>query len=143
MPIVSKTPKEAANHFGWFAAFVAMDNPSRVVVDGYLVTAAGVTAGLDAALVVASLLRGDAIPQEIQLSIQYAHNPVFHSGTPDRVPAEVLQAATQQSQPPEKPKRGGSRPLWVPLSSDESRLERIERAAPGSRPTRTIPYGIY
>jgi cyclohexyl-isocyanide hydratase len=42
---------------------------SRVVVDGNLVTAGGVTAGLDAALVVASLLRGDAIAQEIQLSI--------------------------------------------------------------------------
>ena len=65
---------------------------SRVVVDGNLVTAAGVTAGLDAALVVASLLRGDAIAQEIQLSVQYAPNPVFHSGTPDRAPAEVLQA---------------------------------------------------
>jgi cyclohexyl-isocyanide hydratase len=65
---------------------------SRVVVDGNLVTAAGVTAGLDAALVVASLLRGDAIAQEIQLSIQYAPNPVFHSGEPETAPAEVLQA---------------------------------------------------
>jgi cyclohexyl-isocyanide hydratase len=65
---------------------------SRVVVDGNLVTAAGVTAGLDAALVVASLLRGDRIAQEIQLSIQYAPNPVFHSGTPETAPAEVLQA---------------------------------------------------
>jgi cyclohexyl-isocyanide hydratase len=65
---------------------------SRVVVDGNLVSAAGVTAGLDAALVVASLLRGDPIAQEIQLSIQYAPNPVFHSGTPDTAPAEVLRA---------------------------------------------------
>ena len=65
---------------------------SRVVVDGNLVTAAGVTAGLDAALVVAPLMRGDAIAQEIQLSIQYAPNPVFQSGTPDTAPAEVLQA---------------------------------------------------
>lgn len=65
---------------------------SRVVVDGNLVTAGGVTAGLDAALVVASMLRGDAIAQEIQLSIQYAPNPVFHSGMPDTAPAEVLQA---------------------------------------------------
>jgi cyclohexyl-isocyanide hydratase len=63
---------------------------SRVVRDGNLVTAAGVTAGLDAALVVASLLGGDALAQEIQLSIQYAPNPVFHSGTPDTAPAEVL-----------------------------------------------------
>jgi cyclohexyl-isocyanide hydratase len=65
---------------------------SRVVVDGNLVTAAGVTAGLDAALVVASLLRGDAVAQEIQLSVEYAPNPVFHSGTPDTAPAQVLQA---------------------------------------------------
>jgi cyclohexyl-isocyanide hydratase len=64
---------------------------SRVVVDGNLVTAAGVTAGIDAALVVASLLRGDSIAQEIQLSIQYAPNPVFHSGEPETAPAEVLQ----------------------------------------------------
>jgi cyclohexyl-isocyanide hydratase len=68
---------------------------SRVVVDSNLVTAGGVTAGLDAALVVASLLRGDAIAQEIQLSIQYAPNPVFHSGTPDTAPAEVLKAFNQ------------------------------------------------
>jgi len=64
---------------------------SLIVVDGNLVTAASVTARLDAALVVASLLRGDAIAQEIQLSIQYAPNPVFHSGTPDTAP-EVLHA---------------------------------------------------
>jgi len=52
----------------------------------------GVTAGLDAALVVASLLRGDTIAQEIQLSIQYAPNSVFHSGGPETAPAEVLEA---------------------------------------------------
>jgi cyclohexyl-isocyanide hydratase len=65
---------------------------SGVVVDGNLVTAAGVTAGLDGALVVASLLSGDAVAQEIQLSIQYAPNPVFHSGSPETASAEVLQA---------------------------------------------------
>ena len=68
---------------------------SRVVVDGNLVTAAGVTAGLDAGLVVASLLRGDAIAQQIQLSIEYAPNPVFHSGTPETAPAEVLRTFQQ------------------------------------------------
>ena len=65
---------------------------SRVVVDGNLVTAGGVTAGLDGALVVASLLRGEARAQEIQLSIQYTPNPVFHSGTPETAPAGVLRA---------------------------------------------------
>lgn len=63
---------------------------ARVVVDGNLISAAGVTAGLDAALVLVSLLRGDAAAQEIQLAIEYAPNPVFHSGTPDSAPPEVL-----------------------------------------------------
>ena len=69
---------------------------SRVVVDGNLVTAAGVTAGLDAALVVASLLCGDEIAQEIQLSIEYAPNPVFHSGTPEQAPTEVFDAFNEK-----------------------------------------------
>lgn len=65
---------------------------ARVVVDGNIISAAGVTAGLDAALVVVSLLRGEAAAQEIQLAIEYAPNPVFHSGTPESAPAEVLQS---------------------------------------------------
>lgn len=65
---------------------------ARVVVDGKIISAAGVTAGLDAALVVVSLLRGEAAAQEIQLAIEYAPNPVFHSGTPDSAPTEVRQS---------------------------------------------------
>lgn len=87
--------REATTHWAaWnlLPYYGATPARSRVVVDGNLITAAGVTAGLDGALVVASLLRGDTIAQEIQLSIQYAPNPVFHSGMPDTAPAEVLQA---------------------------------------------------
>jgi cyclohexyl-isocyanide hydratase len=65
---------------------------ARVVVDGNFISAAGVTAGLDAALVLVSLLRGDAAAQEIQLAIEYAPNPIFHSGTPESAPAEVLES---------------------------------------------------
>ena len=65
---------------------------ARVVVDGNIISAAGVTAGLDAALVLVSLLRGETAAQEIQLAIEYAPNPVFHSGTPESAPAEVLQS---------------------------------------------------
>jgi len=64
---------------------------ARIAVDGNIISAAGVTAGLDAALVLASLLRGDAVAQEIQLAIEYEPNPVFHSGTPESAPAEVLE----------------------------------------------------
>lgn len=68
----------------------------RVVVDGRLVSAAGVTAGIDGALRLAALLRGDTVAQEIQLNIQYAPEPPFHSGTPATAPAEVLRAQTEK-----------------------------------------------
>jgi cyclohexyl-isocyanide hydratase len=61
-------------------------------VDGKLVNAAGVTAGIDGALTVATLLRGDQVAQEIQPGIEYAPEPPFHSGTPASAPPEILQA---------------------------------------------------
>lgn len=70
----------------------AIATRSRVVVDGKVVSCAGVTAGIDGALVVASLLRGEVAAQEIQLSIEYAPNPVSSSGTPDAAPPLVLRA---------------------------------------------------
>ena len=70
----------------------AIATRSRVVVDGNLVTSAGVTAGLDGALVIASLVRGDLIAQQIQLSIEYAPDPIFHAGSPDSAPSEIVRA---------------------------------------------------
>jgi cyclohexyl-isocyanide hydratase len=62
------------------------------VVDGRIVSAAGVTAGIDGALRLAALLRGDTAAQEIQLNIQYAPEPPFQSGSPATAPTEVLRA---------------------------------------------------
>ena len=78
----------SARHLMPYYGAVPVD--ARVAVDGNIISAAGVTAGLDAALVLVSLLRGDAAAQEIQLAIEYAPNPVFNSGSPDAAPAEVL-----------------------------------------------------
>jgi cyclohexyl-isocyanide hydratase len=72
---------------------------ARVVVDGNFISAAGVTAGIDGALALVSLLRGDAAAQEIQLAIEYAPNPVFHSGTPETAPAEVLKSFQKKYEP--------------------------------------------
>jgi cyclohexyl-isocyanide hydratase len=72
---------------------------ARVVVDGNLISTAGVTAGLDGALALVSLLRGDAAAQEIQLAIEYAPNPIFHSGTPKSAPAEVLESFQKRYEP--------------------------------------------
>jgi cyclohexyl-isocyanide hydratase len=88
--------KRATTHWTAFHLlkyFGAIPVNARVVVDGNLITAAGVTSGLDAALQLASLLRGKRMAQVIQLSIQYAPEPPFASGTPETAPAEVLQTA--------------------------------------------------
>jgi len=53
----------------------------RVVVDGKLVTAAGVSAGIDMALTLAARLAGPEVAQAIQLAIEYAPDPPFDSGS--------------------------------------------------------------
>ena len=69
----------------------------RVVVDGNMVFAAGVTAGIDGALRVAAQLRGDDAARGIQLYLQYAPEPPFDSGTPETAPAAVLEAARRSA----------------------------------------------
>jgi cyclohexyl-isocyanide hydratase len=73
--------------------FGAIPVDERVVIDGKIVSAAGVTAGIDGALHVVALLRGDRVAQEIQLQIQYAPEPPFNSGTPATALPEILAAA--------------------------------------------------
>jgi len=70
--------------------FGAIPVNKRVVTDGNLVCAAGVTAGIDGALQVAADLRGIEVAQTIQLSIAYAPEPPFSSGTPETAPPAVL-----------------------------------------------------
>ncbi len=65
---------------------------SRVFVDGNYISTAGVTAGLDGSLKIASMLRNDEVAEEIQLEIEYAPDPPFHSGSPDTAPPEVVRA---------------------------------------------------
>jgi cyclohexyl-isocyanide hydratase len=75
--------------------FGAIPVNERVVLDGPLVSAAGVTAGIDGALQVAALLRGDEAAQVIQLHMAYAPEPPFQSGTPGTAPAPVLACARE------------------------------------------------
>ncbi|MCZ0734328.1 DJ-1/PfpI family protein [Phreatobacter sp. AB_2022a] len=73
--------------------FGAIPVDERVVVDGNLVCAAGVTAGIDGALRVAADLRGEEAAQLIQLYMAYAPEPPFNAGTPESAPAAVLERA--------------------------------------------------
>ena len=70
----------------------------RVVRDGNFIFAAGVTAGIDAALHVAAALRGVDEAQGVQLSIEYAPDPPFTAGTPQSAPQHVLHAVQARGQ---------------------------------------------
>lgn len=64
---------------------------ARVVWDGNVITAGGVTSGIDFALRIAAGIAGDEVAQSIQLSIEYDPAPPFASGHPDRAPAAIRQ----------------------------------------------------
>jgi putative intracellular protease/amidase len=69
-----------------------LDNPvpHRVVEQGKVMTAAGVSAGIDMALTLAERIAGADIAQAIQLAIEYDPQPPFDSGSPDKAPGAVL-----------------------------------------------------
>jgi cyclohexyl-isocyanide hydratase len=69
--------------------FGAIPVHGRVVRDGNLITAGGVTAGIDFGLVVVAELVGKDQAQAIQLALEYAPQPPFNAGTPDEAPAAV------------------------------------------------------
>jgi transcriptional regulator GlxA family with amidase domain len=63
----------------------------RVVFDGKVVTAAGVSAGIDMALRLVQRLAGDEVSQAIQLAIEYDPQPPFDAGSPQKAPAPVVE----------------------------------------------------
>jgi transcriptional regulator GlxA family with amidase domain len=64
----------------------------RVVFDGELVTAAGVSAGIDMALALVARIAGEQVAQAIQLGIEYDPQPPFDAGSPQKAPAQVVEA---------------------------------------------------
>ena len=101
--------RRATTHWSAFhllPLFGAEPVNDRVVIDGTVVTTAGVTAGIDGALRVAAMLRGDDAARLIQTAIQYAPEPPFDGGTLERAPAEILRVAGWP--PPTSPSAGRS-----------------------------------
>lgn len=92
--------RRATTHWSAFhllPLFGAIPVDERVVIDGNMVFAAGVTSGIDGALRLAALLRGDDAARAIQLYLQYAPEPPFDSGTPAAAPPAVLEAARRSA----------------------------------------------
>jgi putative intracellular protease/amidase len=63
----------------------------RVVEQGKIITAAGVSAGIDMALTLASRLAGEQVAQAIQLGIEYDPQPPFDAGSPEKAPEQIVQ----------------------------------------------------
>jgi putative intracellular protease/amidase len=71
--------------------------PERVVFDGKYATSAGVTAGLDMALSLAAKIAGEQVAQAIQLGLEYDPEPPFDAGSPQKAPAEIVEAVRAYS----------------------------------------------
>jgi transcriptional regulator GlxA family with amidase domain len=56
----------------------------RVVRHGKIITAAGVSAGIDMALELVALMHGDEMAKAVQLGIEYDPQPPFDSGSPEK-----------------------------------------------------------
>ncbi|HEX5988597.1 MAG TPA: DJ-1/PfpI family protein [Solirubrobacterales bacterium] len=63
----------------------------RFVEDGKIVTAAGVTAGIDMALHLVAREVGPEVAQAIQLGIEYDPDPPFDSGSPQKAAPEIVE----------------------------------------------------
>jgi transcriptional regulator GlxA family with amidase domain len=72
-------------------AFGAEPTLERVVEQGKVVTAAGVSSGIDMALRLTQLIAGDEVAQAVQLSIEYDPQPSFDAGSPAKAPESVVQ----------------------------------------------------
>jgi transcriptional regulator GlxA family with amidase domain len=64
----------------------------RVVFDGKIVTAAGVSAGIDMALALVARIAGEELAQAIQLGMEYDPQPPFQAGSPEQAPAAIVEA---------------------------------------------------
>ncbi len=69
----------------------------RVVIEGKIITAAGVSAGIDMALRLVAMESGEQIAQSIQLGIEYDPQPPFNAGSPGKAPAEIVERMRSRS----------------------------------------------
>jgi transcriptional regulator GlxA family with amidase domain len=78
------TRMEALRDFG------AIPTSQRVVEQGKIVTAAGVSSGIDMALRLVQKISGDDLARGVQLGIEYDPQPPFDSGSPEKAPSHVI-----------------------------------------------------
>ncbi len=85
--------KRVSTHWGYthlLAKYGAIFEEARIVYDGNLITAGGVTSGIDFALSVIATLAGDDTAQTVQLALEYDPAPPFAGGHPSRTPQHIV-----------------------------------------------------
>jgi cyclohexyl-isocyanide hydratase len=98
----------AATHWtavDFLGEFGAIPAKTRVCVDRNRVTGGGVTAGIDFALTLVSIMVDRKTAEAIQLRLEYNPAPPFNSGSPDTAPAEIL-ALMKERIAPAQARRG-------------------------------------
>jgi len=68
-----------------------------VVVDGNVVTGAGVVSGIDFALRLAVILDGEQVARELQLQIEYDPDPPFDCGSSKSAPPDMIEKLKTRS----------------------------------------------
>ena len=89
---------EATTHWAfrdWLGELGARPVAERVVERGKIVTAAGVSAGIDMALRLVQREAGDEMAQAIQLGIEYDPEPPFDTGSPEKAPDALVDLVRQ------------------------------------------------
>jgi transcriptional regulator GlxA family with amidase domain len=70
-------------------SYGAQPTEERVVIEGKVATAAGVSAGIDLALTLVDRLYGAEVAQAVQLGIEYDPQPPHDTGAPTKASAEI------------------------------------------------------
>jgi transcriptional regulator GlxA family with amidase domain len=91
--------QEATTHWAWAEQLErhgARYTEQRVVEHGKVITAAGVSSGIDMALTLLGRMYGRQLAEGIQLGIEYDPQPPFDSGSPSKAPAEIVEFVRSQ-----------------------------------------------
>jgi len=86
--------KEATSHWASLERlreYGAIPTGRRVVEQGKIITAAGVSSGIDMALTLVAKIAGDEFAQAVQLGIEYDPQPPFDAGSVDKAPAPIVE----------------------------------------------------
>jgi cyclohexyl-isocyanide hydratase len=98
----------AATHWTameFLSLYGATPEKTRVCVDRNRVTGGGVTAGIDFALTLVSILRDRPTAEAIQLRLEYNPAPPFNAGSPDTAPSDVLARMKDGAAPAQQRRR--------------------------------------